>query len=541
MEGRPSIRVKLMFHDNPHGADPATTVEGVLTFPGRGYKGVVKPGQLWDCDVVFASHNYVMIAPRAELEDALDSELGVLRLHQGAREVAHLKLNDTMDLLRSGQIPPPALTPRPLPPRRPTLAPAKPSPAPTAPPAAPARPPTTTPADAPPPAPAVLPVGPTTAPAAPPPSASAATAVSPPTAIPHVPPQPAPPARTEPAPAQAASAAEVKSIVPAQPSTPAPSPASPSRPASSSPSPSPALRTADDWKRLLDAPEGRALVELLADRLGVSSALPRIEDTIDGQEEILSVLRGEAGDVRKSVKDLGAQIEDLRKQTLAWRRKENQDLRGVPKPVPVDTERPTDQEVEREIIHQLYQKNCWGNKYGQYEKLKRGYNSKASDRQIRAAVQRLQEKRWILIYAKDTDQFRLNPARAEDVYRFLGVADRAAEQLAEETRDELEEPASLTKRDLDQAIDGLATRADVERLVAPLRQKVSALEDRAPQALPAVEASSARSGELAEIKGMLKGLQGELNRIKKLAEDTASAQRRLEARLDAQLAEGAEG
>lgn len=539
MEGRPSIRVKLMFHDNPHGADPATTVEGVLTFPGRGYKGVVKPGQLWDCDVVFASHNYVMIAPRVELEDALDTELGVLRLHQGAREVAHLKLNDAMDLLRSGQIPPPALTPRPLPPRRPTVAPAKPSFGPAPPPAAPSRAPPATPAGASPPPPTSLPTVTSTAPTAPTPTLSAAAAVPLPASPPPAPPRPAPP--TEPTPTSPAP--ETRSIVPSQAPTQVPSSATaPARPvplhAASG------TRTVDDWRRALDAPEGRALVELLADRLGVSSALPRIEDTIDGQEEILSVLRGEAGDIRRSVKDLGAQIEDVRKQTLAWRRKENQDLRGVPKPVPKDPDHPTDEEIEREVIHQLYQKNCWGNKYGQYEKLKRGYNSKASDRQVRAAVQRLQEKRWILIYAKDTDQFRLNPARAEDVYRVLGVADRAADQLAEETRDELDEPGGVTKRDLDQAVSGLATRADVERLVAPLRQKVSALEDRPASAavpLPIPDAATHRNADLAEIKGLLRGLQGELNRVKKLAEDTASAQRRLEARLDAELTEPAEG
>lgn len=531
MEGRPSIRVKLMFHDNPHGADPATTVEGVLTFPGRGYKGVVKPGQLWDCDVVFASHNYVMIAPRVELEDALDSELGVLRLHQGAREVAHLKLNDAMDLLRSGQIPPPVLTPRPLPPKKPAAVASKPIPPstkaavamkpPTPPPSATAAvPPTTTPVAASPPA-SPLPA----------PSAAAAAPAAPTTYTPTH----RAPASPQPERALAASVAEpeVTLLDTAPPATGHSSPWEPQRqvPVIQASAPTPTPRSFDDWRRALDGPDGRALIELLADRLGVSSALPRIEDTIDGQEEILSVLRGEAGDIRRSVKDLGAQIEEIRKQTLAWRRKENQDLRGVPKPVPVDADRPTDQEVECEIIHQLYQKDCWGNKYGQYEKLKRGYNSKASDRQVRAAVQRLQEKRWILIYAKDTDQFRLNPARAEDIYRFLGVPDREADQLAEGTRDELERPDVLTKRDLDAALEGVATRMDIERVLVPIRQKISALDERPMPAMPTVEPSSSRNADLTEIKGMLKGLQGELNRVKKLAEDTASAQRRLEAQV----------
>lgn len=531
MEGRPSIRVKLMFYDNPHGADPVSTVEGVLTFPGRGHKGVVKPGQLWDCDVVFASHNYVMIAPRIELEDALDSELGVLRYHQGAREVAHLKLNDAMDLLRSGQIPAPVLTPRPLP----------------------KRPPPTVPKSASPPAPSLPPAtkNATPKPAAPAPAPpSAPSAAMPASAIPPVPPAPRPP---EPAPerppqiqAEASVAAEVKSQPTSMPfaaaQTSAPPVASATGPAvptptllqrSIAPSAPTAPRTLDEWRRLLDGPDGRLIAELLADRLGITAALPRIEDTIDGQEEILSVLRGEAGDIRKSIKDISAQVEDVRKQTLAWRRKENQDLRGVPKPVPKDPDHPTDEEIEAEIIHQLYQKDCWGNKYGQYEKLKRGYNSKASDRQVRAAVQRLQDKRWILIYAKDTDQFRLNPTRAEDIYRLLGVPDRAAEQLAEETRDEFAESAAVTKRDLEQALDGVASRTDVERLLTPIRQKLTSLEDRpvAPLPAPVTDTSPSRASELAEIKGLLRGLQGEINRLKKLAEDTASAQRRLEAQV----------
>lgn len=525
MEGRPSIRVKLMFHDNPHGADPVANIAGVLTFPGRGHKGVVKPGQLWDCDVVFASFNYVMIAPRVELEDALDDELGVFRYYQGAREVAHIKLPEAMDLLRSGQVPPPVVTPRPLPPRKPVVAPAK---------AAPSSPPSTPSAPGGAPKSAIAtPAKPTTQPSAPPAAASTSAAVPPPPPQP----QPVPPAPT--APAQPA-AVSVKAAI----AEPAPSMAPPVQPPAAMPTfthvvpvPTPAraepavavqtARTFDDWRRALDGPDGRALVELLTDRLGISRSLPHIEDALDGQDEVISVLRGEASDIRKSVKDLGGQIEDIRKQTLAWRRKENQDLRGISKPFPKDPDHPTDEEVEREIIHQLYQKNCWGNKYGQYEKLKRGYNGKASDRQVRAAVQRLQEKRWILIYAKDTDQFRLNPARAEDIYRFLGVPDRAAE-FAEDTREELAEPAALTKRDLEEAMDGVATRTDIERVVAPLRQKINTLEERAPISVPVVEAALTRSNELTEIKGLLRGLQGELNRVKKLAEDTASAQRRLE-------------
>lgn len=523
MEGRPSIRVKLMFHDNPHGADPVSTVEGVLTFPGRGHKGVIKPGQLWDCDVVFASYNYVMIAPRVELEDALDTELGVFRYCQGAREVAHIKLADATELLRSGQVPAPVVTPRPLPKKAPTAPPKYAPPQPTLPAAtknAPPRPAPIVPIAAPPP--------PTTVPAVPAPPRQV---IEP--KLPDVVPQKPPTLEA----AQAVAAAEAKPLI--QPTLPAPAspalaaappsvppPSYASRPLASIPPAAP--RTLDEWRRLFDGPDGRALVELLADRLGISVALPRIEDTIDGQEEILSVLRGEAGDIRRSIKDLTAQVEDIRKQTLAWRRSQTQDLRGVPKPTPKDPDRPTDEEIEREIVHQLYQKDCWGNKYGQYEKLKRGYNSKASDRQVRAAVQRLQEKRWIIIYAKDTDQFRLNPARAEDIYQFLGVPDRAAAQLAEETRDELEAPDALTKRDLEEAMDGVPTRVDIDRILTPIRQKLNALDERPAISVPVVEQPSARSSELTEVKGTLRGLQGEINRIKKLAEETAAAQRRLE-------------
>lgn len=527
MEGRPSIRVKLLFEPNTFGTDPVGDIRGVKAFPGRGWKGVVNAGEIWECDIVYASFNYAMIAPRQEVATAPPEELGVLRLYAGSRPTRILTLDEAADLMRTGQVPPPTFTPQRLPPRRPL-------PTATA----------VTQASLPPASSTAVAAGAT----AKPPSAPASVETVP-AAIARPPTPPAVKADAASAVALPASAtdAQTPTVEPAgparapglpSPSEPAQAPAAPrSIPVSAGAPSGPLAPPRDDdllvaLRRALEGPQGRQFLEELRGRAGTPASLGRIEDALDGQESLLRGMQGDAGELRRRMKDLTAQVEEVRQQAREWKRSLTQDLRGVPKPVPRDPEHPTEDEIEREVVHQLYQKNCWGAKYGQYEKLKRGYNSRASDRDVRAAVRRLEDKRWIALYPKDTDQFRLNPAKAEEIYEFLGVPRRQAEQLAEDTRDEAVEAETLSRRDLEEALDGVLTRLELDRVLAPLRQRLASLETTtAPPSPPAGAAHSAR--ELEALRNMVQGLQGDLNRVRKASEDAVAAQRRLVERIQA--------
>lgn len=264
-------------------------------------------------------------------------------------------------------------------------------------------------------------------------------------------------------------------------------------------------------------------IDRLRTILRIEQDVEDLETADEAIQELVGSVQGDIGSIRRALKDNESQVEEFRSAAREWRRNLNNDLRGVPKPVPADPNNPTPEEIEREVVHQLYQKDCWNNKYGQYEKLKRGYNSKAADRDVRAAVKRLVDRGWLSIYPKSTDQYRLVTKYAKDIYAFLGVPSRDIERLVDEVEAPREDE-SLEARDLAKVLKQYATRDDLERAISGVTSRLRGIESSTPAVQTPTGGVSAH--EFKNLTAQVRALQGEVNRLKKANEELTAQIRR---------------
>jgi hypothetical protein len=199
----------------------------------------------------------------------------------------------------------------------------------------------------------------------------------------------------------------------------------------------------------------------------------------------------------------------------------------VPKPTPKDSEKATDEEVERELVHQLYRADAWGAKYKPLDNLRGGFNAKVPEVQVTRAVKTLEGKGWIAHYAKSEDMYRLNPRRAREIYRFLGAPDRALDALvtqAEEAGDE--GAARLTRKDLDKVLGDYVSTQALERALTPLRS-APGTRDMSVEAGVDTAALEILRREVKTVASATAGLQGDVNRIKAAVEDLGIKVRRI--------------
>lgn len=166
---------------------------------------------------------------------------------------------------------------------------------------------------------------------------------------------------------------------------------------------------------------------------------------VQASERDIDYLRGENGRLSNAMNEVSSKFDVTRREVSALREgldqlkekvasiemevsmdpcPDGQDPLAI-KPVPRDPSNPTDEEIRKHVLYELFHKNCWNGKHTSQEHLRRGYMAKVEHRRIRVAISQLRTQGLILAHGKSAEEhYSLNAERAAAVYGELGIPSR---------------------------------------------------------------------------------------------------------------------
>jgi predicted nucleic acid-binding Zn-ribbon protein len=193
---------------------------------------------------------------------------------------------------------------------------------------------------------------------------------------------------------------------------------------------------------------------------------------IEGAAEAGATVAG----FKKAFDDLASRISSAEADLRALKAAARAALGAIPKPVPVDASNPTDEEIQRQIVYQLHQTKCYGDKHTSGEHFRGGYHAKLPQKRIDAAIKALYGRGILRRHAKTPEQYSLNADAKPLIAAILGVPDRDFGEDESQDYGIIARGARSNGTPASKDDDRFVERGPFENTVRVLRERLESLE-----------------------------------------------------------------
>lgn len=240
-------------------------------------------------------------------------------------------------------------------------------------------------------------------------------------------------------------------------------------------------------------------------------------------------LAGRLVTIKRENESLREEFEKIASRLQSMERSNDGTPEGSPqaptvKPIPANPSSPTDDEIERHILYELYNKTCWNGKHTSQEHLRRGYMAKVEHRQVWAALNRLRNEGIVLPHGKSAEeQYSLNPEKAATIYRRLGIPSRCELAPTTSNQHERERQDMGTSSVARQAAE-FVDLGQYKNTVRGVKESISSLSQGITALSSEVADSKRFVTDLEEkLKGRQAALEGRLQRIEESFDRTSTS------------------